>query len=341
MALFNKPVNKKAVSEIAFKQPRLFENEHGNQLFAGDKQASLDSFFKFARERHAIYLRRAAGLPKPWTNDWVLRNHRFCNIYRELDTVSEWISNNIIKPYEDNPNLWFMLCVARYINWPDTLQALMDGGAWPEKTWNADKAFNIMNAIFKGDGKKKGKIFTGAYLINAAGAKKLPKGESTKARHVVDVPLQTAWDYRKEIAPTMKASMQEARDALASVQGIGAFMAYQIIVDLSYSKKWLGKAKDINTFTSPGPGTCRGISRVFYDVEFQPLPDAKRNEHMLELWHAANDSNKYWPNDATDPRKGYAPLSMSNCLNLNCEFDKYCRVIRGEGKTRSRYPGSM
>jgi hypothetical protein len=80
---------------------------------------------------------------------------------------------------------------------------------------------------------------------------------------------------------------------------------------------------------------------VFYDVEFQPLPDAKRNEHMLELWHAANDSNKYWPNDAKDPRKGYAPLPMSDISSGFCEYDKYCRLIRSEGKMRSRYPGNM
>jgi hypothetical protein len=35
------------------------------------------------RERHAIYLRRALGAPGPCTEDPILAEYSFCNIYRE------------------------------------------------------------------------------------------------------------------------------------------------------------------------------------------------------------------------------------------------------------------
>jgi hypothetical protein len=88
------------------KTQKLLNNNGLMQLVTNDLSSlntegkRFDAMFKFARERHLVYLRRAAGLPKPWTEDWTLQLYRYCNIYRELDTVSLWIQENIIRPFE-------------------------------------------------------------------------------------------------------------------------------------------------------------------------------------------------------------------------------------------------
>ena len=97
------------------------------------RQATL--LANFMKARHNIYLKKQADKPRPWTDDWVLDTFRFCNVYRELDTVTEWVAANIRKPFADSPHLWWMLAAARQINWPGTLQALIEqpksAKAWP------------------------------------------------------------------------------------------------------------------------------------------------------------------------------------------------------------------
>ena len=54
----------------------------------GDQEA-FDAFWYWINERHQIYLRKQAD-PKgwPWTSDPILQEYRFCNVFRELDTVT-------------------------------------------------------------------------------------------------------------------------------------------------------------------------------------------------------------------------------------------------------------
>ena len=93
----------------------------------------IKAFLKFAHERHEIYLRRTAGRPKPWTRDPILQTYSFTNVYRELDRVTIWVREHIREPFADHPHLWFMLCMASQINWPETLEELIQDkrGAWP------------------------------------------------------------------------------------------------------------------------------------------------------------------------------------------------------------------
>src|SRR5215813_2551463 len=84
----------------------------------------VQRLFAFAQERYNIFLRRNAGEKPPWTKDPVLRDYRFCNVYREDDRVTIWIRENWREPHADDPDLWFAMAVARLVNWPDSLAAL-------------------------------------------------------------------------------------------------------------------------------------------------------------------------------------------------------------------------
>ena len=93
--------------------------------FQGTQETTrVDDLFAFIRERHQIYRRREVGKSKPWTTDPILAEWRFCNVYRELDTVTKWIAANWREPHKDDPDLWFAMAIARFVNWPDTLAEL-------------------------------------------------------------------------------------------------------------------------------------------------------------------------------------------------------------------------
>ena len=115
-------------------------------------------FVAFIKERHAIYLRRQAGQPKPWTDDPILQRYRFCNVYRELDTVTIWIRQNWREPFTEHRNLWFAMAMARAINWPDTLEEI----GFPER-WDPTVISNVMVAR-KARGEK---VYTGAYMLRS------------------------------------------------------------------------------------------------------------------------------------------------------------------------------
>ena len=170
---------------------------------------------KFMLQRHRIYLRREVeGLPKPWTRDPILQSYRFCNVYRELDTVTQWIRRHIREPYADNRNLWFMLAMARQINWPDTLQEIMDYGYWPVNGYRWEKVRNVMlERQARGE-----KLYTGAYMLNAHGTK--PTDPKDKAFFTTKLVLDSVWEHRAAISQAFEhGSMRDAWAALLPRSG--------------------------------------------------------------------------------------------------------------------------
>jgi hypothetical protein len=56
----------------------------------------FDTFWRFAAARQEIFLRRLAGQHSPWTTDPILRDHRFTNVYRASDRVSQFLIRHVI-----------------------------------------------------------------------------------------------------------------------------------------------------------------------------------------------------------------------------------------------------
>jgi hypothetical protein len=48
----------------------------------------FDTYWRFAARRQVIYEARREGAPRPWTDDPILRQHRFTNCYRARPTGS-------------------------------------------------------------------------------------------------------------------------------------------------------------------------------------------------------------------------------------------------------------
>jgi len=49
-------------------------------------------------ERDGIRLAKAAGLPKPWTQNVYLQTARWCNVYRMHDRVSQYVLTTWMRP---------------------------------------------------------------------------------------------------------------------------------------------------------------------------------------------------------------------------------------------------
>jgi hypothetical protein len=260
-------------------------------------------------EREAIREARERGDNSPWTADPILQEWKFCNVRREDDRVTKAIKNLWRDPYAKDKSLWHAMVVARFINWPDTLEECGYPEPWPKKQ---DKFMASMHAReARGD-----KVFTGAYIVSN-------NGMACSKIGVVHVTFNRA-SYMPA-PPQVGDTLQEAYRKLIAVDGIGSFMAAQVIADLKHTPV-LRKAKDWHDWAAPGKGSMRGLNRV-YD-----LPITKQWKERMFVQRLAELRKELLP---------HAPIVGSICLqdlqNCLCEFDKWERVRLGEGKPRARY----
>ena len=311
----------------------------------------INDIAAFMKARHDIYLDRKAGKPGPWTADPVLRDGRFCNIFRELDTVTIWIDEHIRKPYADHPHLWFMLAIARYINWPDTLRYLMDEaepGTWPDEDGFEPAKLTKALEDYAAAGNK---VYTGAYMIRAESDPSKEWYSWTKHRYIAEIVLGRLWEDREEWARDLepaKSGMPKVPrvPTLESVWtkfqqhryiGWGPFMAYEVVTDLRHTR-YLRNATDIYTWANAGPGAIRGLNRLYgRNLAAKPRPE-QTNAEMLQLMEELNVYDEPGFNATFGEPCGVNPrFEMRDIEHSLCEFDKIERVRKGEGKMRAKY----
>jgi len=272
----------------------------------------MDKFHAFIKERHAIYTRRAAGQHPPWTEDTILQSYRFCNVFRELDTVTAWIKENWRDPNANDQDLFFAMAVARLFNRVSTLGVIRYPVPWlPDKV-----AKKVLAHRDKGN-----TIFTGAYTVSTNGV------SIDKVQYIVHQVLTPLWHNRKALRPTTGDTLARFAARLTEQRGLKGFMAGQVVCDLKYAAgSPLSHAEDWHTFAMSGPGSRRGLNRVVGRDYLAHWRESVWNDTLQRLLkHTTGLLNEEPPMHAQD---------LQNCL---CEFDKYERVRLGEGRPRSRF----
>ena len=273
-------------------------------------------------ERHRIYLKRAGqGNPPPWTDDPILRQYRFCNVFREKDRVTLWLRINVRTPYADNPNLWFMYAIARQFNWPPTIQTLIEHELWPTVRWNGKAAGKLLDKLAK-EGMQQ---YNGAYMTTGSG---VPEGWS-KARFMCEVLFEDLWQHRTEMAAVCRTSIREASQAFTKFNGYGKFLGYEVATDLRHCEGWLADAPDIYTWANAGPGAKRGLNRLFGRALKHPLPDA---QSLAEMRYLLSVAPLYLEDHVLNRQERFEMRDIEHSL---CETDKYLRAKTGEGRPKA------
>lgn len=209
------------------------------------------AFFSFARERHSIYLKRAAGEPPPWTSDNVLQSYRFTNVSRELDKTTTWFRVRVRDPLRNDPRVLFATVAFRWFNRINTGEIL----AGRRQGWDANKRAeeNLFEAWDTAEARRRLSIVkpvvTGAYII------KTPDGMNK-----LEGVLWCIDNFRKHPArQIIFTSLQATWLALRTFPYLGDFMAAEVVEDLKHTYL-LEHAPDQDTWTNPGPGCARGLS---------------------------------------------------------------------------------
>lgn len=265
-----------------------------------------------ARE-NARTVKEVIKAPPPYTTDPIIAAYRFCNVRREDDRGTIWIRENIRERFAGHPHLWFMLCIARQVNWPGTLAELIERAAWP-----SNPAFTpAMITTVLNDRKARGeKVYTGAYMISAPATK-----GADKQSYIAETVCGGIWQHGLS-----GSTLRDVHASLMRFNGWGNFMAYQAVVDMRFTPILAG-AQDVETWAAAGPGTIRGLNRLHGRPVSASLSQQQALREMQVIYPLVE-------------RETGVPLDFSDVPNILCETDKYLRVRNGDGKPRAKYvPG--
>lgn len=323
-----------------------------NQLLSSslqDTESRVADFFAFARKRHQIYLDRQAGKPEPWTDDPILARYRFTNVFRELDRVTVWFRENVRYRLRHSPDVLLATVVFRFFNRITSGEAIFsqgfldDGRSAFEKFAETGDTSVIKEAVLAYCGK--GPYVTGSYII------KTPEGYDK-----LDGVLRILHEfYRRTDAmdddwrmygasllgdPTSQ-SIQGMTEWLEEHYYIGWFTAYEVATDLRHTDL-LNRSNDILTWANPGPGATRGLNLIHgRDIGRTPAKE-KLLEEMRDLLRLSRDA-MHWPQGGKITAEmarneiDWPKWEMREVEHTLCEFYKYEKTRRGEGRPRGTF----
>lgn len=267
-------------------------------------------FYDYALERHNIYLRRRAGLPRAeWTSDPILQTVRFCNVFRELDTTTIWFRENVRDPYRtDLAAVLLATTVFRLFNRITTGEAIFVKTDAFERFLVNGRTHELRDAIIEHCGD--GPYITGSYIIRTEeGYSKLDG-----VLKILENFYRGDWHL---VADIPGHSLQTLHTWFKGHRMIGDFTAYELVTDLRYTPV-LDNAPDILTWANPGPGATRGLNVIYGRyIKANPRKDllVKEMQDLLAL------RDTYWPTVSDD----YPAWDMRTVEHTLCEYRKYCR----------------
>lgn len=273
------------------------------------KATPLDRLLYFIKERESVRIKKELGLPAPWTDDPILRKYRFCNVRRMDDKVSRWLLRTWYRPYRDHPSGVAACLLARQLNRIETLAAVGF-----QIKWDAGKVVSTLE-----DMQRRGlKVFSAAYMITGTLG-------GTKVEQVVNKVVTPM--FRNLPTDLDTSSMESCHASLVGRPGIQSFMAGQIVADLRWM--WTGKWFDKKTWAPLGPGSRRGLNRLY---GFEPKLTGHTSEEFQSMLQ--DTIGVLYGNLPTELASRLEAMDLQNTL---CEWDKYERALHGQGKPKQLY----
>lgn len=290
-----------------------------------DTIQSFAAYLYFVWEREAMRTAKENGYQFALTADPVLSKYRFTNIRRRDDRMTKWFIEHLIEPAVDNGdmNLWFTLLIGRLINWPPTLQALLDCCVLPcgPQNFDPERFVEVIESCKEGDAK----VFGGAYMIYPGTGAYALKSEFLayevlrSARQRSDLIDASLWAAGEE------PSIERFTTALARCYGVSTFMAGQVAADMSYTPGVLGEATDLYTWAPLGPGSQKGLNYLHRRDLQKQWSQRDFNAALIEANYLICDE------------LSIGDLTLHDVQNTFCEFGKYARAILGEGTPKTVY----
>lgn len=286
------------------------------QPYLAERSCVFDTYWHFAAERLNMYYRRLAGYSSPWTADKILQAHRFTNVYRVTDRVSQYLVREV--QYRDDRSqaadeVFFRTLLFKLFNKIETWEALEDELGpigWQSADFNRiDRALHRLI----GGGQR---IYSAAYIMPSPAF----GGERKHSNHLRLLARMMDDGLPARIAAA--TSLRSVYEQLLTYSGIGKFLAFQFTIDLNYSSMIDFTETE---FVVAGPGAHDGISKCFPGAS---QTDAER----LIMAVTERQGIEFEQRGIVFPGLYGRALQPIDCQNLFCEISKYSRVAHPEVK---------
>lgn len=283
------------------------------------RQDIYDMYWYFAYERQNIFYKKLNGEKPPYTEDEILSTYKFCNCYRVLDRVSQYLLKEVIYKNRENysdKDIIFRIILFKLFNKEDTWQFLNEN---LKDITLESFSFSRYNDILLKRREMGEKLYNDAYISCAT------KAYGYDLKHQNHLALLEEMFFKDKMQDKIinAKNMEEVFNILKSYPLIGDFMAYQLATDLNYSDVINFEE---NTFTVAGPGAKRGIRKCFSNLN--KASDRDIIEFMYE-----NQEAEFKRLGLDFKYLGGRKLQYIDIQNLFCELDKYLREKRPELKT--------
>ena len=289
---------------------------HINKLAQPKRSIFYDAYWQFAAKRFAVFQRRINNQAAPWTDDPVIANNRFTNVFRASDRVSQYLINLQYENH-DLKNVFFKTILFKLFNKIETYAFLHR--ELPEisaETFSFEKYDQLLTQRLC-----EGTIYSAAYIIPSAGS---AFGHKFKhSNHLALLEKMMDDGLYKKISESK--SLAEVYRLLLSYPSLGPFLAFQFTIDLNYSELLNFSEMD---FVVAGPGAKNGILKCFDSLgsySFEDIIKLMTDDQEKECGRLGLNLPNLWGRQ----------LQLIDCQNLFCETDKYLRATSPESNNKS------
>jgi len=287
----------------------------------------FEAYWRFATERHAIYLKRLRGEPPPWTDDPILRHYKITCPFRACDRTSQYLIKEVIynPAYPATPTEYvFRILYYKLFNSISAWKVLTK--AFGVVTWE-EFDFEAHRRVL-GEAWNKGvDIWNIAYVQN--------QNVHTEFRYKYERYLALLQEIMEDgIADKLQAAQTYER-AFRVLQKYPlhqkGFISMQHLTDINYSPVI---NFDENDFITPGPGCQNGLQKCFTPLTAgspylpRPMSDSQARNIINQL---VIDQDGYFKAIGVEPVALFGrKLTAIDIQNLFCETDKYARKAHPE-----------
>lgn len=273
-----------------------------------------DTYWNFTAKRQDIFYKRLTKIEYPWSEDNILNNYKFTNVFRATDRVSQYLINNIIyKGSQDSEEIFFRIILFKIFNRISTWEFLEhELGHITLKDYCFKKYDELLSDVLL----SKNPIYSAAYIM--ASGKSTFGWERKHQNHLKLIEKMISEKLPFQLQNCK--NMQESYRLLLSYPTIGEFLAYQYVTDLNYSN--ITNFSEME-FVKAGPGAKDGITKCFTnlgDYSYEDIIKMMADNQEKEFERLGLNFQNLWGRD----------LQLIDCQNVFCEVDKYSRVFHPE-----------
>ncbi len=280
----------------------------------GEFPSTSQGFWDFVVERHRIWWKKTVLQERsPWTDDKILRQFHFCNIYRDLDTGTIWYRNHVVRGSESLAGAVWATIVYRLVNNTRIFEQL-GPAAFARPRWRGMIAeIRARDILLNSD----------AYLTFPWPHTFKGKGSRTDRFEYILGRLELEFDGVVHDLHDAK-TLQEVGERLKDIYGIGPFLSLQIYRDLILTGHLNFSTND---WVEIGVGALNTL-RALYGEKAR----SDKQRHSL-IYKLTGDQDRQlgrrgWGDFET---RDLTACDIENCL---CEYGKYAKLVAGVGRKR-------